>query len=193
MRILIYDNNKNDLERFCNMIKLYPIEILVDKASDYEDILFLYSKHFYEKVFIDYDDEIGKKIFSYIVNQNSNQKIFLLCEQHHCLDEDSCLNCIANTKKHFIIKPLHQNQLTKIISKKFTCEKKHLSKKEFNLLKVKKKVHENYPYLKFDYCKTRDAFLSDNIPTSALVFVTDLLSEENIDFHVTHKKQIVIK
>ncbi|XPV54489.1 MAG: hypothetical protein ACNI3H_05920 [Halarcobacter ebronensis] len=62
MRILIYDNNRQDLEKFCNMINLYPIEIIVDKASDYKDILYFFDNHYYDKIFIDYNDDIGKNL-----------------------------------------------------------------------------------------------------------------------------------
>lgn len=193
MRILIYDNNKQDLEKFCNMINLYPIEIIVDKASDYNDIIYFISQHIYDKVFIDYNDDIGKKLVTEIVEKNPKQKIFLLSDSYDCPLERNCDLCKDKFKKNIIIKPLSQNQLTKILSRKFTCENEFLSEKEFKLKKIKKKVQIEYPYLKFEYCKDRDSFLSDNIPTSALVFVTDLLNKHNIAFHVTHKNQIVIQ
>ncbi|NVJ53230.1 MAG: hypothetical protein HWD90_06020 [Campylobacteraceae bacterium] len=193
MKILIYDNNKQDLEKFCSMINLYPIEILVDKASNYEDILYFLNNHNYEKIFINYDDDTGKKLLNVIIEKNPQQNVFLLSERNDCPLEKNCDLCKSKFKKNIIIKPLSQNQLTKIISRKFTCENEFLSTKEFNLKKIKKKVQLEYPYLKFEYCKDRDSFLSDNIPTSALVFVTDLLTQHEITFQVTHKNQIIIQ
>ncbi|RXJ88710.1 hypothetical protein CRV01_08765 [Arcobacter sp. CECT 8983] len=193
MRILIYDNNKQDLEKFCNMINLYPIEIIVNKASNYNDMLYFFNKHYYDKIFIDYNDDIGKKILNTIIETNPHQKIFLLSDKDNCPLEKNCELCKDKFRKSIIIKPLSQNQLTKIISRKFTCENEFLSTKEFNLKKIKKKVQIEYPYLKFEYCKDRDSFLSDNIPTAALVFVTDLLIQHDITFQVTHKNQIIIQ
>lgn len=193
MRILIYDNSKQNLEKFCNMIDLYPIEIIVDKASNYKDILYFFDNHYYDKIFIDYNDDIGKKLLDKIIEKNPLQKIFLLSDKNDCPLEKNCELCKNKFKKNIIIKPLSQNQLTKIISRKFTCENEFLSTKEFNLEKIKKRVQLEYPYLKFEYCKDRDSFLSDNIPTSALVFVTDLLNQHEIPFQVTHKNQIVIQ
>lgn len=193
MRILIYNNNKDDLEKFYNMITLYPIEIIVDKASDYNDILYFLDKHYYDKIFIDYIDDIGKKLLNKILEKDPKQKVFLLTEEDDCPLEKNCEVCKSKFKKNIIIKPLSQNQLTKIISRKFTCENEHLSTKEFILEKIKKRVQSRYPYLKFEYCKERDSFLSDNIPTSTLVFVTELLSQHNIKYHVTHKNQIIIQ
>lgn len=193
MRILIYGNNKNGLENFCSMISLYPLEIIIDKASDYNDCIYFYTKHDYEKVFIDFDDDIGKKFLSKILDINPKQKVFILNNKNICVLEKNCEYCKENFHKNIIIKPLSQNQLTKILSKKFSCEYENLSEKEFNLEKIKKEVQSKYPYLKFDYSKQRDSFISDNIPTSALVFVTDLLSQYEIEFQVTHKNQIVIQ
>jgi len=193
MRILIYNNNYNELEKFCSMISLYPIEIIVDKGSNYEDIIYFINHHTYDKIFIDYNDDIGKKIVKKVIEKNPKQKIFLFNEEYDCPLDKNCDICNDHFEKNMIINPLSQNQLTKILSRKFTCESEHLTQKEFCLAKIKKQVHFKYPYLKFEYCKTRDSFLSDNIPTSALVYVTDLLSKYEIDFQVTHKNQIVIQ
>ncbi|RXK11724.1 hypothetical protein CP965_13225 [Halarcobacter mediterraneus] len=188
---MIYNNNSAEFEKFCSMIELYPINIIVDKASSYNDIIYLTKQNQYEKIFVDYDD-IGKKIVNQILKKNPKQKIFLMNENFECPMEKDCYTCRKKYQKNIIIKPLCQNQLTKILSRKFTCESENLSHKEFTLEKIKKKVQQKYPYLTFDYCKDRDSFLSNNISTSALVYVTDLLNKHQIEFQVTHKNQILI-
>ena len=193
MKILIYDSNIHNLEKFCNMLSLYPIKIIVDKSSKHCDIIDFITKYSYDKVFIDYDNNIGKKILGEILQIKPKQKIFLLSQKDECPVGKNCEFCKSNYKKHIIIKPLSQDQLTKIISRKFTCESEFLSKKEFILEKIKKEVQLEYPYLKFDYCKNKDSFLSENLPTSALVFITNLLNQYEINFHVTHKNQIIIE
>lgn len=193
MRILIYDNNPNDLQKFSEMMHLYPLDFIIDKVSDLDDALYMFEKHNYDKVFIDFNDAIGKKLVSKIIEINPEQKMFLLNDEYECIKSPiDCEDCKKRYNKEMIIKPLMQSQLTRILSKNFICENFELSEKEFMLERVKKAVHKKYPYLKFDYCKERDSFISDNIPTSALVFITDLLSLYEIEYHVSHKNQIII-
>ncbi len=62
MRILIFNTNEKDTQNLISMIKIFPIDIIVDKASTYFDTMNFYKNHSYEKVFIDMDNDEGKKI-----------------------------------------------------------------------------------------------------------------------------------
>jgi len=192
MRILIYDNDMQNLEKFCNMISLYPIEIIVDKASNYNDMINFFFNYTYENIFIDYDD-IGKKITQKIITKKPSQKIYLFTNNNECFLEKDCEVCSLKYKKNIIIKPLSQEQLTKILSRKFICETKDLKDKEFIIEKIKKYVNYKYPYLKFDFCKDSSSYISDYIPIYTLVFATDLLNSHGIKFKVPNPNQILIE
>ena len=59
MKILIYDNNPDDLSKLCTMIETLPINFLRDKVSEYDDCIEFYDKYSYDMVFIDFADEIA--------------------------------------------------------------------------------------------------------------------------------------
>ena len=99
MRILIYDNNSEDTKYLYELIQQLPLDILVDKVSDYTDEVYLYSKHTYDIVFIDFQDDIGKKLLSYILKKNSQQKIITIGSTAECSENLGCGHCQTNYTK----------------------------------------------------------------------------------------------
>ena len=192
MRILIYDNNINDLNKLSSMIEAFPIETIIDKVSDYKDCIEIYIKHNYDKLFIDYTDDIGKKIAKELIALNPRQRIYLLNDTFECLYEKDCINCKEKLNRETIIKPLNQLQLSKIISKNFKCESFNKNEFEFQLEKVKKSIQNEYPYFKFKFDKNTKILKSEPMPISILVYIIEQLQQNNIEYEVEDNEKIRI-
>lgn len=190
MRILIYDNDKNSVEELYTMIKLYPLNTIVDKASDYEDSMEFYKRHNYDKVFIDLSDDIGKKISRKILEINPNQNIYLInsCypsyNSENCKGNEYCKECKTLKTKKNIIKPIEHKQLGQILSKKFICETANMDPFTFVIEKIKKSTQKRYPYIKIVYDKKESTLKTEQINVQVLVYITNLLSEHNVDYQV---------
>lgn len=184
MRILIYDNDRNSIDELYSMIKLYPIDTIIDKVSDYKDCIDFYKKHNYDKVFIDLSDDIGKKIKDEILEINPLQNIYLINEEYPNFNHESCEECKVAKNKRNIIKPIDHRQLGRILSKNFICETHKMDHFTFIVEKVKKSAQKKYPYIKIDYDKENATLKTEQINVQVLVYITNLLSEHQIDYQV---------
>lgn len=193
MRLLIYDNDINDLNKISQMIKTFPIETIVDKVSDYNDCILMYKQHIYDKLLIDYTDDIGKKIANKIIETNPKQRLYLLNDEFDCTGEKDCEKCKKQHNKETIIKPFSQLQLSKIISKQFKCESFKKNEFEFKLEKVKKSIYNEYPYFKFYFKENKSMLISDPMSISILVYITELLMNNTIDYQVINNQKILLK
>ncbi|WP_072681786.1 hypothetical protein [Arcobacter sp. LA11] len=192
MRILIYDNNLSDLNKLSSMIEAFPIETIIDKVSDYKDCIQMSKKHNYDKLFIDYTDDIGKKIAKKLLEIDPKQRIYLLNDNFDCIDEKNCEKCKKEFNKDTIIKPLNQVQLSKIISKNFKCESFNKSEFEFQIEKVKKSIINEYPYFKFEFDKKNKILKSEPMSISILVYIIEQLQHNNIKYEVEDNEKIRI-
>lgn len=193
MRLLIYDNDINDLNKISLMIKTFPIETIVDKVSDYNDCILMYKQHVYDKLLIDYTDDIGKKIANKIIETNPKQRLYLLNDEFNCAGDKDCVKCKKEYNKETIVKPFNQFQLTKIISKQFKCESFKKNEFEFKLEKVKKSIYNEYPYFKFEIKEDKKMLLSSPMSISILVYITELLMNNTIDYQVINNQKILLK
>ena len=169
MRILIYDNDINDLEQLFNMIKAFPIETIIDKVSDFNDTKNMFENHNYDKIFIDFNDHIGKNISKYIMQIKPTQEIILLNKDFECLDERDCSICTKMANKKILIKPINQQQLSKVISKNFICDCFHKNEFEFKLEKIKKLINQEFPYFNFNINKKELMIKSEPMTTTIIV------------------------
>ncbi len=121
MRILIYDNNIEDIVYLHGLIQQLPLDIFIDKASDYLDEIALYSKHTYDIVFIDVIDDIGKKLLSYILSNNPKQKIISMTDASDCIHTTSCDLCLTDYNKSRFIKPINIQDIFNIFLENNKC------------------------------------------------------------------------
>ncbi len=194
MRILLYDNNKKDFESIYQMIKLLPIQTVVDVVTNYEDSIQMYQRFKYKKVFINFIDESGKALEKHIVKTNPKQKLILLKDDYDCILNHSCEDCQKFFDKYLVIKPMHISQLPKIINGSFECEGFSKTLFEYNIEKIYKTVLRKYPTIIFD--KKNLKFSFDNIPNAFIVelFIelTTLLSNHNMEYRIYENKSIFI-
>ncbi|XPV67534.1 MAG: hypothetical protein ACNI25_09415 [Halarcobacter sp.] len=194
MRILIYDNNQNEVESLYQMIKLLPIQTIVDIVTTYEEAIHLYSLYEYNRVFINYIDTKGKDLERYIMDKSPQQNIILLKDTYDCIHLHSCKKCKEFFNKFLVIKPINISQLPKIINDNFECEGYSKTLYQYNLDKIIKRIKHKYPTIIFD--KEKNKFKFDDIPNSFIVelFIdlTTQLSQHNIEYRIYENKSIDI-
>jgi len=194
MRILIYDTNKHDHESLYQMIKLLPIQTIIDVASSYEDSIHMYSSFEYTKVFINFNEENGNEFEKFVLDKNPKQKLILLKEHYDCSLNHDCHFCQNNFNKFLVIKPINISQLPKIINNTFECEGYCKTLFDYNLEKINKTLKHKYPTIIYD--KINYKFLLDEIPSSFVVelFIelTTLLSKYNIEYRIFENKSIQV-
>lgn len=121
MKILIYDNNPADLSKLCNMLEALPMKFFIDKITHYKDCIEFYDKYHYGIVFIDFTDDIGKKILTHILKKNPKQKVITISDVDKCSEQNGCDFCTINYNKKRVTKPIKEEDLFKILLKKELC------------------------------------------------------------------------
>jgi hypothetical protein len=121
IKILIYDENSNDLSALCSMIKLLPIEYYIDTITSYEECTNTYTKDKYNIIFIDFATNVGKDILSYIVAMNQQQRVITISGANNCSDHNGCTDCLTKYNKFRVVKPISMNELLKIILNNEKC------------------------------------------------------------------------
>lgn len=177
-----------------NMIKSMPLETIVDKISDFNDFESLFSLHHYDKVFIDFNDDLGKKICHYIKEVKPLQNVIQLNDKFPCSQLKDCENCVSDFNIKGLIKPFTQYQIMKILTNRFECENFKKTEFDFNLEKVKKTVLEELPYIIYDGDSKQFLFedLSDSLQTSAIIKITECLNENNLKYEVIEDNKVQV-
>ncbi len=181
MRVLIYDNNPDDLEYFCGLLKQLPLDILIDKISDYKDGIYLYEKYIYNILFIDFKDDIGKKLLSDILKINSEQRIITINDLADCSKDLGCIYCQTNYDKCKIIKPINMEDIQNIFLNKNVCNPSLCNNDLFFNLTIIDKEYSTYNLNlnELRFYKNKNLH-SQN--TSDTVNLTSKLTSLNIDF-----------
>lgn len=193
MRILIFNTNEKDTQNLISMIKIFPIDIIVDKASTYFDTMNFYKNHSYEKVFIDMDNDEGKKITKEILDIYPNQKIFMMGNDYNCTLEKNCNSCEKEHSKGLIIKPISQPELCKVMNNSFECECKGKSMKQFAIDKIKKNIQKEFPYFDFEINQKEKIISSSPMSMQILVSFISQLEENDISYEVENFERINLK
>jgi len=180
MKILIYDNNPADLSKLCTMLESLPMKFFIDKISHYEDCIEFYDKYHYEIVFIDFVDEIGKKILSYILGKNPKQKVVTISDIDECSEKSGCNYCTEKYNKTRVTKPIMENELFKIILKKEPCLLYCNDDLLIKLEVISKSIHS----LTFDKEKLLFVKKGQNYhrETTDMIHLTSALTDANIQY-----------
>ena len=182
MKILIYDNNPDDLSKLCTMIETLPINFLLDKVSEYDDCIELYDKYTYDIVFIDFADDIGKKILSYILEKNPKQKVVTVSDIEVCSEKRGCDFCATTYNKKRVTKPIQEAELFKLLSKNEPCKLYCSSDLLIKLDLISKDIN----YLTFD--KEQFSFIKNgqnyHKEMGDMIRLGDILTEAKINFEI---------
>lgn len=180
MKILIYDNNPADLSKLCTMLESLPMKFFIDKISHYEDCIEFYNKYHYEIVFIDFVDEIGKKILSYILGKNPKQKVVTISDIDECSEKSGCNYCTEKYNKMRVTKPIMENELFKIILKKESCPLYCNDDLLIKLEVISKSVHSlTFNKEKLLFVKKGQNYHRE---TTDMIHLTSALTDANIQY-----------
>jgi len=180
MKILIYDNNRKDLEKLCNMLKYLPDAADIDKVSEHQDFEEFYIKYSYDIVFIDLNDEFGFELYAFVMNRNPNQKLITINNNIRCYDDNGCEHCKTTYKKSRLLKPIHIEDLLYVLKNDYCnydyCNDSLTSKIKI-LSNVFKTLHFNEETL-----KVYNANKCDQFNVYDLIGFTSKLTSNNIKF-----------
>ncbi|MDD2697902.1 MAG: hypothetical protein PHF17_03770 [Arcobacteraceae bacterium] len=183
MKILIYDNNPNDLSKLCDMLQSIPTDFIIDKVSHYQDGFEFFSKYEYDMVFIDFADDIGKKLLAFILEIKPKQKVVIMSEISGCSDVHSCENCKEKYNKQRVLKPIAQNELLKIVVKEENCSQYCDDDLMIDLALIGKRLNtlvfdkEKFTFKKVGYNYHKNM--------SEIIQLTYDLSEKDIQYELT--------
>lgn len=185
MKILIYDNNPDDLSRLCEMLEALPMNFLIDKVSNYNDCIEFYDNHTYDMVFIDFADEVGETILSYILEKNPKQKVVTISNVDACSEKQGCDFCTTTSNKKRVTKPIQEIELFnlfKAFAKNEPCKLYGSSSLLIKLDVISKGIN----YLSFDreqfvFLRSGQNYHKD---MADIIRLTYVLNEEDINFAI---------
>lgn len=180
MKILIYDNNLEDLKKFSAFIKYIPLDIELDKTNDHLEFKKLFEQKTYDTVFVDVNDENGSKLTDLIKKINPVQKTVTINNKFNCSEENGCDFCKTSFNKYRIVKPLNIFDITRALKDEpcsFDCTDDNLQIK----LKV---LSKPYGFLSFDSSTQIFTYSGIGDFFSQIINFTVDLAEHNIKYDV---------
>jgi len=150
MKILIFDNNHNDLDCFSTTVKQIPLNIEVHTAFEYELGTQLFENNTYDIVFINNSVEIGKELLLYALNSSSSHRIITISNFHTCTKNTVCNFCKNKYNNERIFKPITQNDILLVLTNKNITQSQPTNNLLMNLRQIEKLTQESYPYFKLD-------------------------------------------
>lgn len=193
MRIFIYDNNLQDREYLCEMITALPLNCSVDKIFDYSQGVDFYSKYNYDIVFIDFIDDFGKRLLTYILEHNPKQRIITISGICEYSEKLGCDFCVENYNKSRVMKPINHEDIVQIFNgKEHNCELYASNKMMMELKKIEKTIKKEYSDFLFD--EQTLTFSSKNLRHYNPDFFTiiEKLNESDIEYSVDEHANIKI-
>jgi hypothetical protein len=164
------------------MLEALPMNFLIDKVSHYNDCIEFYDKYSYDMVFIDFVDEIGKKILSYILDKNPKQKIITISDMDECSEKRGCDFCTTTFNKKRVTKPIQEIDLIKILSKNEPC-KLYCGTDLLIKLEIISKSIKNLTFDKEQFIFTKKGH-GYNKEMLDMIRLSDVLTEANINFEI---------
>jgi len=182
MKILIYDNDINSLQHFCNLVNLLPQDVQIDKIVSIEDLMETYKKHSYDVVFIDFNDDHSIDLKIQILEHNPLQRIVSINNNLYC-KESNCDSCRENTNSYRIFKPYNISELLKSFQN-VKCEMNYCENNLNTKLTIISKSFKDLIYDHLNYKFIIDTGDKDILKYTNLIKLTELLSKNNIKYEV---------
>lgn len=150
MKILIFDNNHNDLDYFSAIVKKIPLNIELHTVFEYELGTQLFENNIYDIVFINNSVETGKSLLLYALNSNSSHRIITISNFHTCTHNTVCNFCKNKYNNERIFKPITQSDILLVLTNKNITQSHSTNNLLMNLRQIEKLTQESYPYYKLD-------------------------------------------
>lgn len=191
MRILLYDNDPDELESLYYMLSAISEEFHIDKVMDTDHGQTLYKQHTYEYIFINTDCNYGKAFIQDITEKNPGQNLIALSDSISCTDNLKCDFCKEKENKFLLVRPIYSNDLFYILLGKIKrpsyCENNHM------LMKLKK-IDQNFS--NFDLCIESKTFINKNSFLKREHKIGNVLTQlhiHNIEYELDQTKNIKIR
>ena len=183
MNFLIYDNNKDDLKQFSYLIDNQHYDFKLDVVSNYDNMVEVYEKNKYDTVLIDFSDDNGKKIISYLQEKKSEQRTILLTDNIECIKED-CSTCKETYNIKKVVKPLNIKDLPLLIKDKDKdCE---FDFQKNNLISTLMSITKKYTTSILDKDRLQIKFNEPHKFSISLIQLCEELSENDINYNINN-------
>lgn len=194
MKILIYTSNYKDLEYLYTKLKKVSLKNWqIEKSYDEATFMEKFTKNEYDKIYIDFSDDIGSKLIKMISNQKPKQELFMINSEYECVEEKDCMYCISEYNRKSLIKPLNLDVIENSIkSRRYKCDKMLKNEFEFKVQKIRRDFNFKNPHINLQFNRTKSQIITS--PSSANIF--NILKEDilkyDIDFNVINEGVIEI-
>ncbi len=182
MKILVYDNNHNDIEHFHGLLDNMPFDINVEKYTRYSDVEKNFKLNSHDMVFLDIESDNSPKLLKYINEQSPKQKIVVFNNSLKCSEELGCEHCRSNYNKCRIIKPVNYQDIIYAL-KNNHCEYDYCGTDIEAKLSVLSKPFQSLK-LNIDSLQLNHSNSNNNLVISDTIDFTKLLDKNNIKFKV---------
>lgn len=193
MRVLIYDNDTANKDRLILALQSLPLKITSETCESYQDFSESFSASKYKVLFIDINNDTGKKIVTSVLEQSSQQKIVLFNNDYTCIGNKDCLQCTSLYDMTSMIKPVGLHQLVHVFNGSFKCESYAVNELQYNILKIEKIVNERYPLVEF--CKERNIFSISTYNAfgmRVMYNIAELLQNDNIKYKMLDSYELKV-
>lgn len=190
MRILLYDNDPDELESLYKMLISISADFIIDKVTQVYHGGKLYEQHQYAFVFINSDCNEGEIFLNNIAQENPSQKLIAFSNSLDCAQDLRCNFCKEGSNRFLLIKPIYTNDLFYILLGNLKppsyCENN-------NLLMKLKKIDQSY--INFDLSLENQMFINKNSflnREDKILHVTEELKQHNIRYEIDATQNIKI-
>lgn len=188
MRVLVYENSKDDLELLCNDLSNTQLDLHVDSTNDLNLAFMFYDQYHYDAVLFNIDSIENRTLMNLILFDKKIKKIIALSDNFDCFKISTCEFC-KNPNYHLLVKPVYPNDLIFLIFGHSQREAYCLSPKLKQLKLIDKEI------LNFNLCIEQNMFINKNSylqRENMLPMLLARLSYFNINYEVDNTQNIRI-
>ncbi len=194
MKILIYATNKNDLDiLYTHLEKVSLKNWQIDKIDDESTFIKKFNKNEYDKIYIDFSDDIGSRLIKMISNQKPKQELFMINSEYACVEEKDCMYCVSEYNRKSLVKPLNHNVIKDSLkTNRYKCDKMLKTEFDFKLKKLKREFNLKNPKVDLRFNRIHKQLIA--CPYSVDIFNTlkEDISKLDIDFNVVNEGVVQI-
>jgi DNA-binding NarL/FixJ family response regulator len=182
MKVLIYDNDHNDIEHFHGLLENIPFDMDIKKYTDYSALKNDFKLEKHDLIFIDMDSDNSVVLLKYIKEQSPQQRVVVFNNSLDCVEKKGCEYCKETYNQSRIIKPANYQDIIYVL-KNAHCEYNYCDADILTKLVV---LSKPFHTLKLDMnsLQVHHSNSNSNLAISNTIDFTKLLDKNNIKFDV---------
>lgn len=177
-KYMLYSDHEEELKYIREILQKSDSDVQLDNMSDYDDFINLYEYDKYDTIFVNFFDEVARRIVNHIQVHNRKQKVILITDSIKCID--NCYICKSLYKIMKFVKPLNSKDLISML-KDDMCVYDFYNKPTVSKLMCIIKKYKNFTFeennFQIQYKNSIDYY-------KHIVVLTDELSVNNINYKV---------